>query len=106
MTELNIQIVNNQISFTNGNSARTKGTWSINARVAKGEFLKTKIYSGTYTGNPWADGDVVLSIDGTTWQTITISNTGTTKGDDGYFPATFTMNVYEVNNSIGAVTEK
>ena len=87
-----------QINFSY--RTKTSGTWTLNTRIANGAIIE-KVKNGTYTGDPWNNGEVVLTADGEKWNTITISN-ATQKGTTG----TFSLNVYSVNSEIGVAGQK
>lgn len=87
-----------QINFSY--RTKTSGTWTLSTRVANGAIIE-KVKSGTYAGDPWSDGQVVLSADGAEWNTIVISG-AVQKGTTGRF----SLNVYSVNSEIGVAGQR
>ena len=82
----------------------SKKKWYLYTREVSGKVIE-QVQSGTYTGNPWEDGDVVLTDGNGIIRTVTISGSIKNGSAVAKGSGSFLLNVASVNTSIGATSD-
>ena len=82
----------------------SKKKWYLYTREVNGKVIE-QVQSGTYTGNPWENGDVVLTDGNGNPQTVTISGSIKNGSAVAKGSGSFLLNVASVNTSIGATSD-